>query len=45
MTYLFDHNLDKPVAIKEYLPSDIATRTALVARLACQLDKAEHPNP
>ena len=28
MTYLgFDHNLDKPVAIKEYLPSDIATRT------------------
>ena len=29
MTYLgFDHNLDKPVAIKEYLPSDIATRTA-----------------
>ena len=29
MTYLgFDHNLDKPVAIKEYLPSDIAIRTA-----------------
>ena len=29
MTYLgFDHNLDKAVAIKEYLPSDIATRTA-----------------
>ena len=29
MTYLgFDHNLDKPVAIKEYLPSDIAVRTA-----------------
>ena len=28
MTYLgFDHNLDKPIAIKEYLPSDIATRT------------------
>ncbi len=28
MTYLgFDHNLDKAVAIKEYLPSDIATRT------------------
>ena len=26
MTYLgFDHNLDKAVAIKEYLPSDIAT--------------------
>ena len=29
MTYLgFDHNLDKAIAIKEYLPSDIATRTA-----------------
>ena len=29
MTYLgFDHHLDKAVAIKEYLPSDIATRTA-----------------
>ena len=29
MTYLgFDHNLDKAVALKEYLPSDIATRTA-----------------
>ena len=29
MTYLgFDHNLDKAVAIKEYLPSDIAARTA-----------------
>ena len=29
MTYLgFDHNLDKAVAIKEYLPSDIATRTS-----------------
>ena len=29
MTYLgFDHNLDKAVAIKEYLPSDIATRIA-----------------
>ena len=29
MTYLgFDHNLDKPVAIKEYLPSDIAVRTS-----------------
>lgn len=29
MTYLgFDHNLDKGVAIKEYLPADIATRTA-----------------
>ncbi len=28
MTYLgFDHNLDKAVAVKEYLPSDIATRT------------------
>ena len=28
ITYLgFDHNLDKGVAIKEYLPSDIATRT------------------
>ena len=28
MTYLgFDHHLDKAVAIKEYLPSDIATRT------------------
>ena len=28
MTYLgFDHNLDKAVAIKEYLPSGIATRT------------------
>ena len=28
MTYLgFDHNLDKAVAIKEYLPSDIAART------------------
>ena len=28
MTYLgFDHHLDKGVAIKEYLPSDIATRT------------------
>ena len=28
MTYQgFDHNLDKAVAIKEYLPSDIATRT------------------
>ena len=28
MTYLgFDHNLDKAVAIKEYLPSDIAIRT------------------
>ena len=28
MTYLgFDHNLDKAVAIKEYLPSDIAVRT------------------
>ena len=28
MTYLgYDHNLDKPVAIKEYLPSDIAIRT------------------
>ena len=27
MTYLgFDHNLDKAIAIKEYLPSDIATR-------------------
>ena len=29
MTYLgFDHNLDKGVAVKEYLPADIATRTA-----------------
>ena len=29
MTYLgYDHNLDKPVAIKEYLPSNIATRTS-----------------
>ena len=29
MTYLgFDHHLDKAVAIKEYLPSDIAARTA-----------------
>ena len=29
MTYLgFDHNLDKGVAIKEYLPADIATRTS-----------------
>ena len=29
MTYLgFDHNLDKAVAIKEYLPSAFATRTA-----------------
>ena len=29
MTYLgFDHNLDKAVAIKEFLPSDLATRTA-----------------
>ena len=29
MTYLgFDHNLNKAVAIKEYLPSDIATRTS-----------------
>ena len=29
MTYLgYDHNLDKPVAIKEYLPSDIAIRTS-----------------
>ena len=29
MTYLgFDHNLDKAVAIKEYLPSDIAIRTS-----------------
>ena len=29
MTYLgFDHHLDKAVAVKEYLPSDIATRTA-----------------
>ena len=29
MTYLgFDHHLDKAVAIKEYLPSDLATRTA-----------------
>ena len=29
MTYLgFDHNLDKAVAVKEYLPSDIASRTA-----------------
>ena len=28
ITYLgFDHNLDKGVAIKEYLPSDLATRT------------------
>ena len=28
MTYLgFDHNLNKAVAIKEYLPSDISTRT------------------
>ena len=28
MTYLgYDHNLDKGVAIKEYLPSDLATRT------------------
>ena len=28
MTYLgYDHNLDKAVAIKEYLPSDIAVRT------------------
>ena len=28
MTYLgFDHHLDKAVAIKEYLPSDIASRT------------------
>ncbi len=28
MTYLgFDHNLDKAVAIKEYLPDDIAART------------------
>ena len=29
ITYLgYDDNLDKPVAIKEYLPSDFATRTA-----------------
>ena len=38
MTYLgFDHHLDKAVAIKEYLPSDIATRTAdrSVAPQAC----------
>ncbi len=29
MTYLgFDHNLNKAVAIKEYLPSDISTRTS-----------------
>ena len=29
MTYLgFDHHLDKAVAVKEYLPSDIASRTA-----------------
>ena len=29
MTYLgFDHNLDKAVAVKEYLPSDIAIRTS-----------------
>ena len=29
MTYLgYDHNLDRPVAIKEYLPLDIATRTS-----------------
>ena len=29
ITYLgYDHNLDKGVAIKEYLPSDLATRTA-----------------
>ena len=29
MTYLgYDHNLDKAVAIKEYLPSDIAVRTS-----------------
>ena len=28
MTYLgFDHHLNQVVAIKEYLPSDIATRT------------------
>ena len=28
MTYLgFDHHLDKAVAIKEYLPSDIADRS------------------
>ena len=28
MTYLgYDHHLDKPVAIKEYLPSEIAVRT------------------
>ena len=29
MTYLgYDHNLDKPVAIEEYLPSDIAIRAS-----------------
>ena len=29
MTYLgYDHHLDRPVAIKEYLPLDIATRTS-----------------
>ena len=28
VTYLgYDHNLDKPVAVKEYLPADIAVRT------------------
>ena len=28
VTYLgYDHNLDKPVAVKEYLPTDIAVRT------------------
>ena len=35
MTYLgFDHHLDKGVAIKEYLPSDIATRTPRSQRCA-----------
>ena len=35
MTYLgFDHHLDKAVAIKEYLPSDIATRPASLRKPA-----------
>lgn len=41
ITYLgFDHHLDKPVAIKEYLPNDLAVRkgdTAVVAKTSGDL--------